>query len=225
MLNAALIKAFDYVSDKTAVTNDIWMGAASAGVFKAAGDIAEINAKYHDAISQSLVDYLEGGSVTGPRNRFKKAMVEAFGSAFDTGYVDGGAELPAEADALEWYNARVEQELAYIDQLFAQAKELRKDKEADTFAWVNMRADGYTASVSSVYNAGKMYAQKNQLLLWRFGDADHCATCEKLNGQKHKASWYLSRDYIPGKPGAAMDCGGYRCKCALLDRNGNTVTI
>jgi hypothetical protein len=198
----------------------------SAAAKKAAGDVAAINAAYHDTVTQALMDYFNGGSMVGARNAFKQAMVEAFGSAFDSGWMDGGGELPADTDALAWLNGRVDQEMGYIEQVFVQAKELKKDPAADSFAWATERADGYTQSVASVYNAGLLLAKKNQMLWWRLGKTEqHCQSCLQLNGQSHRAFWYIAHDYIPRKPGAAMECKGYYCDCHLEDRSGNEVTI
>jgi hypothetical protein len=204
---------------------DITLKARQFGALKADGDAVSISAKYHNEITAALLTFFEGGSVTAPRNAFRRAAVEALGGAFDLGYSDNGGAMPMDDDTLAWLNARIEQELGFIGTVFELAKELRKDEDADYLAWVSARADGYAAAVRETYNAGKMYAQKNQLLTWQYGDTDHCATCEKLNGQKHRATWYLARNYIPRKPGANLDCGGYRCQCSLLDSQGNEFTI
>lgn len=200
-----------YLSDKAIIL--------SAG--KAGGDLSQINASYRDAITQSLVSFFEGGNAAASRNQFKRSAVEALGGAFDLGY--GGTP---ESDALQWLNARVEQEMAFIDELYVNAKELRRDESFDYFTWITQRADGYVSSCQAVYNAGLMFASKNTMGTWNLGQTEeHCPTCNKLNGQRHKLSWYLSRDYIPGKPGAAMDCGGYNCGCSITDDEGNVITL
>ena len=219
--------ALDYLTrNGISVPADVWQKALRARVFKAEGGLPVINADYHNRITQALIGYFEGsGSVTAPRNEFKRAMVEAFGAAFELGWHTGGGELPAEPDAQDWLAARVDAEMGYIDQVLQNAKELRAEG-GDYFEWVTSRADGFTGSVASVYNYAKMAAKKNIMLEWVFGDTvEHCQTCEKLNGQKHRASWYLSRDYIPRKPGANLECGGYRCLCRLVDSEGNEFTL
>jgi hypothetical protein len=210
------------------VPPDVWRAAVKARVFaKADGvDLPAISAVYHDLITSILTGYFESGSITAPRNEFKRAMVEAFGAAFDLGWLDGGQELPPDEDALSWFNARVEAEFGHIEELFIQAKELRKEDEFDFFSWLTSKADSYTRSLSGVYNAALMLAKKNQMLTWRLGNTEvHCSTCAKLDGGKHRASWYISRDYIPRKAGASMDCGGYNCDCRLEDKEGNEVTV
>lgn len=202
------------------------MRARHVGALKAASDLPSINSQYSNEIVQALTTYFEGGNVTSPRNAFRRAMVDAFGAAFDLGWVDGGQEIPPDADALEWFNARVEQEFGYIEGLFANVKQLRKEEGFDFFAWITQRAEGYIKSVLGVYNAGKMFAQKNKMLTWHLGKTEnHCSTCASLDGKRHRASWYVARNYIPRQAGAAMDCGGYNCDCRLEDDKGNEVTL
>lgn len=191
-----------------------------------------VRRQYGAAIEDAILDYFIGSdAVTAYRNAMSRAMSDAFLSAFELAYIDGGAELPLDDDALEWLASRQEQELGYIRELFVSLKELKAQyragdvKTADIKAEMVRRRDGYLATLDAVYNAGLMYAKKNEMLTWQYGDTEHCETCLKLNGKAHKAAWYLARDYIPGKPGAAMDCGGYRCKCRLLDKDGKEITI
>lgn len=205
---------------------DLYKRAKLAGAVKAESDLASINAGYRTAIINSLIRYFEGGALASSRNQFKRGMVDAFGAAFDLGWTDGGAEMPPEADALAWLNSRVDAEFGFIDGLFSQIKGLRNEEDFDYFAFITARADGYISSVAGVYNAARMYAKKSQPLTWNLGNTEkHCDTCAKLNGKKHKASWYISRNYIPRQAGAAMECGGYKCDCYLTDKDGNTVTI
>jgi len=190
-------------------------------------DLSTINAQYHDAITSILTGYFEGGgSISAPRNEFRRTANDALGAAFDGGWQDGGQAMPPDEDALAWLNARIEQEFGNIASLFEQAKQLRKEEEFDFFSWATARADGYTNTLGELYNAGVMWAQKNKMLTWNLGQTEvHCDTCQSLDGKSHRASWYISRDYIPRKPGAAMDCRGYRCDCKLTDKEGNEVTV
>ena len=200
---------------------DAWLA------LKAANDMPTINSTYHDRVSEALAVYFEGGSITAPKNSFKRATVEAFTDAFFLGYQDGGGNIEnGDAELNAWLDARINAEFGYIDMLFEQAKALRQDAEFDSFAWVSARADSYTGTLASIYNSGMLFAKKNQMLTWRLGATEtHCATCSNLNGKAHRAKWYVAHDYIPRKPGAAMDCGGYNCDCRLEDPEGNEITI
>ena len=199
---------------------------------KAKSAYTAIRREYAGVIEDSILDYFIGdGAVTSYRNAMQRAMSDAFLGAFELAYVEGGAELPLDDAAIEWLGARQDQELGYIRELFVSLKELKAQyrageiKTADIKAEMERRRDGYLATLDSVYTAGKMYAKQNEMLTWQYGDTEHCPTCLSLNGKAHRAKWYLARDYIPGKPGSAMDCGGYRCQCALIDKDGKEVGI
>lgn len=228
-LQTSITKAFDYLSTNSIeIPADLLIQTRGKGVLatKAVGDLAGTKAGYHDAITGTLVAYFEGGNTSASKNNFKQATTSAFGDAFELGYSDGGGELPFTGKALEWFNSRLTEEFAHIDSLYIQAKELKKEAGFDFFTWATERADSYTGALDGVYNAGIMFAKKNQMLTWHLGNTEkHCKSCLKLDGGRHRASWYVDRDYIPRKPGAAMDCGGYHCDCRLTDDNGNEVTI
>lgn len=205
---------------------DLYLRAFKVGAIKAKGSISDSGAEYHNRITEALTTFFEGGSITAPKNQFKRAVVDAFGSVFNQGWTDGGQDLPVDGEALNWFEARVNQEFGNIDLLFEQAKELRKDDSFDFFSWVTARADSYTSTLSAIYNTAKLFASKNKVLFWRLGNTEkHCDTCLKLDGQSHRASWYIARNYIPRMPLASMECKGFNCDCHLEDKEGNEVTI
>lgn len=196
-------------------------------VHYAIGDMTSINAEYHDAITDALLSFFERTrNVVGAANAMKRACSTAFNDAGDTGWIDGGADLPRDEEAVNWVNTRVAGEFVNIDSLFEQARELRDEPGFDYFSWITARADAYTSAALSVYNGCVLLAKGNQMLTWHLGNTEvHCDTCFKLDGNSHRASWYISHDYIPRKPGAGMDCHGYNCDCSLTDRDGNEVTL
>lgn len=230
-LRESITQAFAYLdSHGIPVPVDLLMAAKAKGInIKAGyieGGVPEINARYNREIVEAMTSYFEGGSVTAPRNQFRGAMVEAFNSAMDTGWIDGGQELPLDDDAAAWLANRLSLETGYIDEVFTQIKQLRSEDGFDFYSWVVAKANRYTNTVMSVYNAAAMLAKKNQVLTWELGNTEkHCDTCLSLNGKSHRAAWYVKYDYIPRKPGAAMDCAGYNCDCKLKDKNGDEVTI
>lgn len=189
-------------------------------------DLSSINAEYHDQITDAIVAYFEGGGIALSRNQFKEAIIQAFGDSFDAGWVDAGGELPVDDDALAWVEDKINQEFGYINDLFQEIRDLRKDKDFDYFSWASSKADAYTKTLAYIYNFAQLMINKKQMLTWRLGETEkHCKICLNLDGQRHKASWYISKDYIPRKPDAAMDCKGYNCDCSLEDDEGNEVTI
>lgn len=203
-----------------------------ATAIKAGGDLSSVNAVYHDAISETLAGFFEGGSVTGPRNTIKRAASAAFLDAFEIGYTEAGAELPLEEDALSWLDARLETEFGFISQLLEQAKEIRKDKEADPFTWATEKADGFTRTLQDIYSFGKLFAAKNKMLTFdgQDGSANNICqqnrgTCVRLKGKRHKASWWISRGLVPYRGNPNYDCGAWECRHYLRDDEGNRFTL
>jgi hypothetical protein len=228
-LKAPIVRAFDYLIRKgEEIPADVWSKSIRAGVFKAeeAGDLDAINARYHDVITAALLTYIEGGSITGPRNQFKKATVEAFGAAFDTGWLAGGGEGVPDRDALAWFNARVEVELGYVDMLFQQAKELQSEEEFAALEWVSEKADSYTNTLKEIYNNAKLRATTDIMVTFDGDDGvEPCDTCQKLKGKRHKISWFVKRNYIPPH-GSGLDCAkGGHCKHGLRKDDREWITI
>lgn len=195
---------------------------------KAAGDITAISAQYHDAITQAITEYF-----TDVRRRqdangdFRRATTNAFGDGFETGWIDGGGEMPIDdTDALDWLNARQEQEYGFVNVLFAQMKDLKDEKDFDYFSFATERADGYTATLQSVYNEGKLRAAKNKMLTFDGEDGQKsCATCQKYKGQRHRASFWVAHNLIPYPGNSTFECLSYRCMHGLKDDSGEWFSI
>lgn len=193
-----------------------------------------IRADYRATIADQMTQYLASDArSTAYKSAYKKSVNESFPAAFYRGYQDAGGDAEeVDAGADDWLTARTAAELGFVDEMFTALKSLRDQfvhgevDAQDLRDEVANRTDGYTATLESVYSAGKMWAAKNQMLTWHLGATkEHCTDCARLDGQAHRAKWYLAHDFIPGKPGAALECGGYLCKCSLEDGQGNRVTL
>lgn len=224
----AVALALQWAQENAVTIPDEIRGALKAKGYIKQADITAINAAYHDNITEILTGYFEGGSVTAPRNEFKKAMSDAFIEAFELGWQDGGQDLPLDDNALDWLGARQEAEFGHIGELFQQAKELRKEEEFDYFAWITARADGYTSTVLTVYNMAKLLASKNKMLTFtgKDGSPDNICqrnngTCVRLMGQRHRASWWINHDLVPYRGNENYDCGAWECQHYLEDDEGN----
>lgn len=200
---------------------------APKGISRAySGDYDQVRAAYYDATYTTVRDYLKS---TERATAFKSAMsrnvVEAFGPAGEQGYKAGGGEMPMDEASADWLTAAQGEELANVASLFVSLKALRDEGDVDAEAEAEARAAGYAQTLDAIYSQAKLYGAGNKMLTWVFGETEHCNTCNDLNGQRHRAAWYIARDYIPRRPGAAMDCGGYKCQCKLEDDDGIEYTI
>jgi hypothetical protein len=133
--------------------------------------------------------------------------------------VDGGGEGPMPDSLTEYVNQQVDAQFTFIDDVFAKLKELRKSGTQDEqAAYIEGRADGYTASIQGIYSYAKIEAGGDRPGKWEYGDTDHCETCADLNGQIHPLSWFVDNGFIPQQTGSpTLACGGWRCQCRIVD--------
>lgn len=153
---------------------------------------------------------------------FYDAISQAWGIAAIQGYTDGGGD---EADLEDADYTAIEEEIAnqtqYAEGMWDDLPEVRKD-DGDPFP----RVDMYTSSLRAWYTDWKLRGAESTPLTWEYGDTEHCDTCQRLNGQRHKASWYRDNGYIPRQPGSeTLDCHGFNCQCRLIDKNGKEFTL
>lgn len=199
----------------------------------AIGDFAGIRQEYRARLYSEIAEYL----ATNANQRVKtyaakRAITEAFTSAGDLGYQDGGGKPPLDPDTNAWLNGRLEAELANIGNLFSQLRETKKDPDftkAEANDIANTRADGYLTTLDSIYNEAKARGAGNLMLT--FGGQDGhapdfpCRTCKKLKGKRHRARWWTSRGLIPYPGNEAFECGCWQCRHFLFTDDGKLFTI
>lgn len=223
----ALRRAFDYLRRaRMEIPIDIYIKGLRVGAIKAAGDLSSITSRYNDSIIEAAISYFDGGSLVAARKSFRRAMVEAFGSAVDLGWTESGGELPIDEDVLSWFNARISEEIGYIDMLFEQMKQLKKEPEFDYFAWASARADGYTGTLREIYNYAKLSLARDMMVTFDGEDGkESCPDCQKYKGKRHRVSWFMARDAVPPY-GSGLECHrGGQCQHGLMDDKGNWVTV
>jgi hypothetical protein len=197
----------------------------SEATIKAAG-YDGIRIVLNGAVFGSVFGYLSGGSLSDANNRMATAVSRAYIETVELAYQEGGGELPLDDDTAAWARAQLDAQLGYVDDLFADLKETRKEGDFDATAIATARAEGYASGLDGLYNEAVLRGSKNKIAYWRLGATEkHCKSCASLDGKGHRISWYIEHDYIPRKNGCALDCGGWKCDCTLEDKSGNEVTI
>ena len=191
-----------------------------------AGDYYSIRSKYKYEVKNSILEYLisDSTNIAKPKNQMKQAMVEAFGNAFDSGYVDGGGDVDEmNSSDQSWIANKQQTEFGFIDQLFERLKELKKEEpDEDNTSEVEDRSEGYANTLDGVYAEGKLRGAKNIMLTFGGDDGqESCPTCSKWKGKRHSTSFWVKRGLIPGQPGnQSFACRGYNCKHILFDDKG-----
>lgn len=192
---------------------------------------SDVRATYWAEVYDAVYEYLttEGSRITAYKNRIKKAMANAFNLTGEIAYEDGGNKLPMDPDTQSWLASKQAAEFAYIDVLFESLRALRKDEEfnplTDAISEAFTRADGYAKTLDGVYSNIKVMSSGSKMLTLVGKDGlQSCPECQKYKGQRHRASWWVGHNLVPGK-GSAYSCGGWNCFHVLVDDNGMLYTL
>lgn len=177
------------------------------------------------AIYDSIYLYLTSNSpITNFKNKMSTAVAAAYVYASESAWIDGGGTLPLDDDTLAWAKAEMNSQLSYIDSLFENLKKLRKEGDFDAIHEAYTRADGYASALDGYYNYIKASAYGGRMLTFAGSDGrESCYDCKKLKGQRKRASWWVSHDFVP--PSRNFECRGYHCDHYLLDDAGNVFTV
>jgi len=203
------------------------MDAILAESIKAAlGTYPTIRDAYYEEVFVAVFDYLDSDKgIASFKNAMKRAMVDAFGPAGDAGWEDAGAELPVDQETAEWITAMQNAEIGYIDALFETLKAMRKGEDVKKAEIAQQKAEAYSVQLDMIYNRAKIAAAGNKMLTLVGDDGvQSCADCQRMKGKRHKASWWISKNLIPGK-GSDYECGGWHCQHVLVDDTGQVWTV
>jgi hypothetical protein len=225
----AILLAADWLQSKGfALPRDV-MDRIDALKFSAGQSLEDIESEYATTLYEIMDDYSNHDRpVTSYRNRYNRAVNDAFNGAVVAGWVDGGANGPIPGALQDWTNERISSENGFVSGMFSDLKELRAKGDMDALAnFIQARAQGYTATLEGVYLYGKSYAINERPGLFQLGQTEkHCGTCAGLDGQVHPISWYRDNNYIPRQPGNDnFDCSGYHCDCHVIDPETQEVLL
>ena len=178
---------------------------------------------YWARVYDSVETYLEASRpLTLYRNSMQNLVTDYFQEAVELGYQDGGATLPLDDDTQGLVDNAISSEIGHIQDLFVG---LRDNSIPDYASEAFARADGYAGGLDAIYNLGKISAVGNKMLTFDGDDGkESCPDCQRLKGQRHRASWWLDQDLVPRPGNDNFECKGYNCEHYLVDDNGDQFT-
>ena len=209
---------------------------ARARKFLPVKTIQDIVRGYVDDITRDYQDVLSGDLLSSEaRRRHRTYIRDSAEAVYLEGLKEGGAEgaeLTDEDNAA--IRAWVENQLGYVGGLWSDVDRLaqdyengmiRRDQYEDGRRVLYERIGTWGDSLRDLGNQGKASAMANMMVTWNFGGTEvHCRTCAKLDGKRHRMSWFTSRGYIPQEKGSpVLECGGWRCECTLNDDRSRQV--
>jgi len=82
------------------------------------------------------------------------------------------------------------------------------------------RGETWVTTWRTAYNRAQAMACGNRKLKWVLGETEHCPSCLKLAGKVKRANYWEERRIWPqSPPNDKLECGGWRCQCALVPTN------
>lgn len=215
--------------------------AATLPALKSVDDVVR---GYVDDITRNMLDVLDGNMTRGDAARAHKSYLRRDAEpAYLEGMRAGGIENPGaeitpeeQAEIKAW----VADQAGYVSDFWAAVAEAAKLKPAfgtgtareDLLAQYNAarralsdRITLWESALRELAGRGKAAAMTNTMCRWKLGATEeHCSTCARLNGQRHRLSWFTDRGYIPQQNDSeTLDCGGWRCLCSIVDDKGRQI--
>lgn len=132
--------------------------------------------------------------------------------AFVDGLEDGGISEPelSEEDTIT-INSLLQEQSQFVTAL---GKLLFKEDGVSDPQAVQKPAMWFNKAIMPLYQAGLASADKNGLYEWAVGNTEHCDTCLRLDGQRHRMRDYMRKGLMPQSD--LLDCKGYNCECRLV---------
>lgn len=152
--------------------------------------------------------------------------------AYIAGLAVGGVDEPdLSRDERREIAAWIREQHSHVDGFWLAVAELRRARQtlsrrgyANERRRLMDRVTLWEHALRALIGLALAAAQRNMMVTWRYGDTSHCDTCARLHGQRHRLRWFTSRGYIPQQPGSTtLQCGGWRCRCTLVDDRGKVV--
>lgn len=141
-------------------------------------------------------------------------MVREIVQAKQAAYDESDISILPEAE--EYVSGVIQNEASYIEGYYLDIRAARmKGLPLEPFI---QRAQVWANRWNDVYNAVKrlISAAYGEKMIWVYGDADHCSTCEQLNGIVAYAKEWQDLGVQPqSPPNGKLRCGGWRCQCQL----------
>lgn len=148
--------------------------------------------------------------------RFADAMEALLDHYIRAAYLEGLAEGGIEEDEIDAADEKVIREMIraqrpHVDG-FAQAV-MEAKGEDELRPQIDDRIVMWGKSVRAASVAGVNSAKANEVVIFsgEMGEED-CETCHNLMGARHRRSWFVERNLVPGIPGnESFDCKGFQC--------------
>lgn len=121
---------------------------------------------------------------------------------------------PAADMTEEWAEILDEAKLAELDYIESFAADIRAAAEAEaSIDQFRARAEIWANRYNEIVNLSKITTGGKVKYEWRYGETEHCDTCQSLNGIVAFATEWEQAGIQPQS--RLLECGGWNCQCQL----------
>ena len=146
-----------------------------------------------------------------------RAQISRLGrTAYADGLKAGGVEDGLSDDDLNAVAVLIAEQSGYVADFLngLYANGLSDDAvSAHANMWANK-------SLQAFFDAGRLSADGNGVYEWVLGEAEHCASCLAMSGQKHRLKEYAAKGVMPKSD--KLQCHGFNCACLLVKSSGRS---
>jgi hypothetical protein len=149
------------------------------------------------------------------RNAFSRRLRALIGTAARKAYIDGLNDGGVQTDSLD-----DDEQLRFVQMLGGQsgyvtdfARTLYDTGLSDAQA-AGKPAMWFNKTIEPFYDEGLFSANRNAMYEFVMGNTEHCKTCLRLSGQRHRLKEWRKRNLMPKS--SLLECKGYNCACRLV---------
>lgn len=197
--------------------------------------VNEVIRDYENALTRLVIDTVNSNLSAAEMARSHRSLLRQVDTlAYQEGMREGGIETPQseltakdEENVTAWLVQQIRSVPSFAEDCETASKLDGEDARTSARKGLLDRAGLWVDALRGLGMQGYASAQEDKLVTFKLGGTqEHCRTCLKLDGQRHRLSWFADRNLIPQMPGNAhFDCGSWNCECRLVDRSGKSVMI
>lgn len=166
---------------------------------------------------RSAIRGLWSGAIT--KRQAQSSFNQSIERNLERAWIEGAAECGIQPDELtteeliardDFIANQVDLSPNFINDIAAQSK-----ANGGRLTPLLQRGEMWVNQYDSARGQSEALACANEKRVWRLGRTEHCATCQALNGQVRRLSFWQNNVMPRSAPNDKLICRGFRCQCTL----------
>ena len=212
----ALIKALANEAIKSAEIAEAF-GVGTGGItLQSLKEAIKTIGQYQRQLRRAVLEYFRGDiNAFGFIDAMSDAIEQQFRKAWREGIRDAGLNPLKDSDPM--LDAELEKRISDEINLYVLPFAADIEKARDSGGEIDplyTRVDMWVNRYNDIVNAARLAYSKNERMEWVLGPTEHCDTCLSLSGIVAYGNVWSASPWRP--QGRNLQCGGFRCQCALV---------